>query len=122
VRKYLGRVVAAAAVGGCLLAAAVAFGSSSNISIQAINHDGPNARFKGAVTSTDSACKKDVKVTLYHDPPGAPRGFHVADTVRTDRHGKWAVHYGDRIPRGKYYASTGGGSCPLAKTTKVKID
>ncbi len=105
-----------------LVAAAAAFAANTNISIQAHDHDGPNGHFNGVVRSSDSACDQDVIVTLYRDAPRNGAHFHATKTDSTNKHGKWSIHYDDRIPRGSYYATSGEGDCPLAKTTRVKID
>ncbi len=110
-----------ATVASFLALAATALAANTNISIQAHDHKGPNGRFTGVVKSSDATCDTHVIVTLYRDAPQGGAHFHVAATDRTNSHGKWSVRYEGRIPRGTYYATSGEGDCPAAKTTRVKI-
>ena len=104
-----------------LATAASALAANTNISIQSHDHEGPNGHFTGVVKSSDATCDTHVIVTLYRDAPQGGAHFHVAATDRTNSHGKWSVSFDGRIPRGTYYATSGEGDCPVAKTTRVKI-
>ena len=121
-REKSGRAALLAVVtASFLLVAATAFAANTNISIQAHDHDGPNGHFNGIVKSSDPVCDTHVTVTLYRDAPQGGSHFHATATDGTNSHGKWSVDYNGRIPRGTYYATSGEGDCPVAKTTRVKI-
>ena len=100
---------------------AVALATSSNISIAAHDHQGPDGRFTGKVSSSDSACDSHVKVSLFRDKLGGGSNFKHAGSDTTNDHGNYKIEFKDRIPKGTYYATSGGGTCPLAKTTRVRI-
>jgi hypothetical protein len=105
-----------------LATAAVALATHSNISIAAHDSDGPNARLNGSVKSSDKACEDNVIVTIYRDKPQGGSHFNDAGSDRTNGNGKWSIHFDGRIPQGTYYATSGVDPCPLAKTTRIKID
>jgi hypothetical protein len=117
-RGIIGGTLAAAA---CLALAAAALATSSNISIAAHDHQGPNGRFTGKVMSSDASCEKRVQVKLHRDRPGGGSHFKVGGRDRTDSQGKWKIAFKGRIPKGTYYATSGRGSCPKVKTTRLKI-
>ncbi len=103
------------------VAVGVAFATSSNISIAAHHHAGPKGRFTGKVTSSEAACDTHVKVKLYRDKLGGGSHFNRAGGDITNGKGKWEIGFKGRIPKGTYYAASGGGDCPLAKTTRVRV-
>ena len=116
------RLTIAAALAVASLTAAVAYAANSNLTINAKNPQGPNARINGDLTSSDPFCVEGAKVKLHFDAPGAPRHFSVVGTDKADKHGRWVVRFGNAIPPGKYYASVSkDGVCPAVKTTKVTI-
>jgi hypothetical protein len=114
-------LVAGVLIASFFAAASVALATSSNISIAAHDHQGPNGRFTGKVSSSDSVCQNHAKVSLFRDKLGGGSNFKHAGSDTTNDHGNYKIEFRDRIPKGTYYATSGGGTCPLAKTSRVKI-
>jgi hypothetical protein len=117
-RRAIGVAAFAAAF---LLATAAALATNSNISITSHDHAGQNGHFTGKVSSSDPVCERQVKVKLYRDKLGGGSHFKRAGGDITNKHGNWRIDFKGRIPKGTYYATSGGGDCPLAKTTRVRI-
>ena len=117
------RLTIAAALAVASLTAAVAYAANSNLTINAHNSAGPNARINGDLTSSDASCVEAAKVKLHFDAPGAPRHFSVVGTDNARKSGRWKVGFGFQIPPGKYYASVVSkhGVCPAIKTTTIKV-
>jgi len=104
------------------LAAAFAGAASSNLTINAKNPQGPNARINGDLTSSDPSCVEGTKVKLHFDAPGSPKHFVVAGTSNAAKSGRWKVDFGLQIPPGHYYASVAKqGPCPAVRTTTIKV-
>jgi hypothetical protein len=115
-------MVAALAVALMGVGAALALAASSNLTIASHGEQGPNGRFNGFLTSTDSSCVKGTFVKLHYDVPGGGRHFIADGGDNADRHGKWIVRFENAIPPGKYYASVHkDGACPSVRTTVVKV-
>jgi len=116
------RPASALAVAVGAVAASGAWAATSSLTIQEVNPGGPNAAFRGVLSSSSSSCVEGSKVKLRYDAPGGGTHYVGAGSDQADKHGKWTVGFGAAIPPGRYYAKVGKeGPCPAVRTSVVKV-